>query len=179
MDDDGDEYDAYNLSEFSATDFMYIDGTARQHEHDATEGARTPPLVTSESGGPQVAVALELAADESVVLKAARGSAEVEVVDAAQGLSDVPRRRAPRNRVDTRSPFEKYRSRGTLSVTDLVGPAWCVPIYPLVFSLTKRLNIILNEGAKCSLTMDSVRDGPSLWSIDLNLSFLPKERSSR
>jgi hypothetical protein len=139
MDDNGDEYDAYNLSEFSATDFIYIDGTARQHEYDATtrQGARTP-LVTSESGGPQIAVALELAADESVVVKAARGSAEVEVVDATQGLRDVLMRRAERNdlhrsrnRVDTRSPFKKYRSRGTLSVTDLVGPAWCVSHYLL------------------------------------------------
>ena len=137
MDDDGDEYDAYNLSEFSATDFMYIDGKARQHEFDAsTQGARTPP-VTSESGGPQIAVALELAADESVVVKAAAdrsGSAEVEIVDAAQGLNGILKRRADRNdlhrprRVDTRSPFEKYRWRRTLSVSDLVGPAWCVLI---------------------------------------------------
>ncbi|KAH9964155.1 exonuclease V [Russula dissimulans] len=27
--------------------------------------------------------------------------------------------------VDTRSPFEMHRLRGTLSVSDLVGPAWC------------------------------------------------------
>ena len=134
MDDDGDEYDAYNLSEFSAADFMYIDDTARQHLRDATTpGARTPLVVTSESGGPQIAVALELATDESVIVKAAAGpsgNAEVEIVDAAQGQGDRPRRKAglhrPRHRVDTRSPFEKYRSRGTLSVTDLVGPAWCV-----------------------------------------------------
>ena len=133
---DEDEYDAYNLSEFSAADFMYIDGKARQHEFDAsTQRARTPP-VTSESGGPQIAVALELAADESVVVKAAvgrSGSAEVEIVDAAQGLSGILGR-AKRNdlhsprKVDTRSPFEKHRPRGTLSVTDLVGPAWCVLI---------------------------------------------------
>ncbi|KAI9444635.1 exonuclease V a 5' deoxyribonuclease-domain-containing protein [Lactarius indigo] len=53
-------------------------------------------------------------------------------VDATQGpgdkrkaeLNDLPRPR-PRYRADTRSPFEKYRSRGTLSVSDLVGPAWC------------------------------------------------------
>jgi exonuclease V len=137
MDDDGDEYDAYNLSEFSAADFMYIDGTARQHVYDATtQGARTPLVVTSESGGPQIAVALELAADESVVVKAVAGrSGSAEVVDAAQGLGERLRKRAerndlhrPRHRVDTLSPFEKYRSRGTLSVSDLVGPAWCVLI---------------------------------------------------
>lgn len=137
MDDDGDEYDAYNLSEFSAADFIYIDDTARQHVYDATaSGARTPLVVTSESGGPQIAVALELAADESVVVKAAAGpsgSADVEIVDAAQGQGDRPRRKAGRNdlhrtryKEDTLSPFKKYRKRGTLSVTDLVGPAWCV-----------------------------------------------------
>ncbi|KAF8274273.1 exonuclease V a 5' deoxyribonuclease-domain-containing protein [Lactarius quietus] len=135
MDDDEDEYDTYNLSEFSAADFVYIDSTARRHEYDATTQTETSP-VTSESGGPQIAVALELATDDSVVVKAAVGrscSEEVEIDDAAQGLGERLRRRAERNdlhhppghKVDTRSPLEKYRRRGTLSVSDLVGPAWC------------------------------------------------------
>ncbi|KAI9455907.1 exonuclease V [Lactarius psammicola] len=64
------------------------------------------------------------------ILAAVDRSGSVEITDATQGLGD--RRKVgpndlhrPRHRVDTRSPFEKYRSRGTLSVSDLVGPAWC------------------------------------------------------
>ncbi|KAH9033047.1 exonuclease V a 5' deoxyribonuclease-domain-containing protein [Lactarius hengduanensis] len=120
MDDVGDEYDAYDLSEFSAADFVYIDCTTRQHEYDATPQGAGTRVVTSESGGPQIAVALDPAADESVIVKAAMGrSGSVEIIQV-----DATRAR-PRYRADTRSPFEKYRSRGTLSVSDLVGPAWC------------------------------------------------------
>ena len=128
MDDDGDEYDAYNLSEFSAADFSYIDSTARQHEYDATAKARKH-VVASESGGPQIAIALEPVADESIV-KATMGQGEsVEIVDAPQRLGY--RRKAKRNDLH-RTPFERYRTRGTLSVSDLVGPAWCVLIIPLL-----------------------------------------------
>jgi hypothetical protein len=188
MDDDGDEYDAYNLSEFSAADFSYIDGTARQHqgqhEYDATAQGAGTRVVASESGGPQIAVALETAADESVVVKAAVGrSGSVEILDASQGLGDRRKGksndfRRPRHRVDTRSPFERYRSRGTLSVSDLVGPAWCVLIIRYCRSRTIERCVLL-EGVKFSLTMDSVRDGPALFLIDLNFSYLPKERLFR
>ncbi|KAH9081484.1 exonuclease V a 5' deoxyribonuclease-domain-containing protein [Lactarius deliciosus] len=120
MDDVGDEYDAYDLSEFSAADFVYIDDTTHQHEYDATPQGAGTRVVTSESGGPQIAVALDPATDESVIVKAAVGrSGSVEIIQV-----DATRTRS-RYRADTRSPFEKYRSRGTLSVSDLVGPAWC------------------------------------------------------
>jgi exonuclease V len=183
MDDDGDEYDAYNLSEFSAADFVYIDGTARQHVYDATaQGARTSPVVTSESGGPKIAVVLELAADESVVVKAAAGrsgSAEVEIVDAAQGLGERLRKKAERNgphrtrhRLDLLSPFEMYRSRGTLSVSDLVGPAWCVLIIRCCYSrMTEHCS-----PQRCEVQFDyGLRQGRSLALAKRPESFVSAE----
>ena len=132
MDNLWDEYDAYDLSEFSAADFVYIDNTATKTRHDDTtapEEEEESIIVTGAawrrvigagaSGGlPQVAVALEPAADESVVVKVAEGGGgggsgsgnNIAVLDAA-----------------LRSPFEMFRSRGSLSVSDLVGPAWYVP----------------------------------------------------
>ena len=50
MDDDEDEYDAYNLSEFSAADFSYIDSIVRQHEYDATTQGTGMPLQSRFSG---------------------------------------------------------------------------------------------------------------------------------
>lgn len=175
MDDDGDEYDAYDLSEFSAADFVYIDGTARQHEYDATPQGAGTRVVTSDSGGPQIAVALEPAADESVVVKAALGrSGSVETVDATQALGK--RRKAepnnphrPRHKVDTRSPFEKYRSRGTLSVSDLVGPAWCVLIIRCCRSRTNERC----SARRCEVQFDyGLRQGRSRALADRPESFV-------
>jgi hypothetical protein len=136
MDNSWDEYDAYDLSEFSAADLVHIDNnagttatttrhnhtTASDEEEEVTGAARRRVVGTGGSGGlPQVAVALEPAADKSVVIKVAGGGGgggggsgsgsgdNVAVLDAAP-----------------RSPFELFRSRGTLSVSDLVGPAWYV-----------------------------------------------------
>jgi hypothetical protein len=122
-----DEYDAYDLSEFSAADFVHIDsnttGATARHNNRATapeedkvvivtEGDRTRAVETGGSGGlPQVAVELELATDEPIVVKVAGGGSgsgdSAVVVDGAS----------------RRSPFEEFRSQ-TLSVSDLVGPAW-------------------------------------------------------
>jgi hypothetical protein len=136
MDNSCDEYDAYNLSEFSAADLVHIDHTATTAtRHDQTTGAapeEEAALVvvvdvgTGVSGGlPWVAVALEPAADESVVVKVAEragGSGTASGKESGSGDSlvagDAPLRR--------RSPFEEFRPRGTLSVSDLVGPAWYV-----------------------------------------------------
>ncbi len=127
MDTSWDEYDAYDLSEFSATDFVHIDNnptgpttrpnnrtTAPEEEEVAivTDGAWTRDVGTGGSGGlPQVVVELELATDEPVAVKVAGGGSgtgdSIVVVDGAS----------------RRSPFEEFRSR-TLSVSDLVGPAW-------------------------------------------------------
>lgn len=136
MDNYRDEYDAYDLSEFSTEDFARIDATTREHDRHATAPDNIDTGVawrrrvdTSGSGGPQIAVALESVADESVVVKVARedggNGSEHSIMGAAQnaddrGMSD------PAFKADAHSPFEEFRSYGTLSVSDLVGPAWYV-----------------------------------------------------
>lgn len=147
MDDSWDEYDAYDLSEFSAADFVHIDNTAttttttsapatprdRTTAAPEEEAAAADDFVVVVAGGeawgrvvvgtggsgglPQVAVALESAADESVVVKVAEGAGGSGGLGNVGAVEDAPRR----------SPFEEFRRRGTLSVSDLVGPAWYVP----------------------------------------------------
>jgi hypothetical protein len=129
--DDG--YDAYDRSEFSAADFVYIGsnptGATTRHNNRAiapeedkvvvvTDGDWTRIVGTGGSGGlPQVAVELEPATDQpqAVVVKVAVGGSgsrdSIVVVDGAS----------------RRSPFEEFRSQ-TLSVSDLVGPAWYIPL---------------------------------------------------
>jgi exonuclease V len=134
MDTPWDEYDAYDLSEFSATDFVHIEsnstGAPTRHNNQATtpedeqvvavtDGDQTGAVGTGGSGGlPQVAVELESTTDELVVVKVAGGRSgsgdSIEIVDGA-----------------SRSPFEEFRSR-TLSVSDLVGPAWYIPPFFIV-----------------------------------------------
>lgn len=124
-----DEYDAYDLSEFSAADFVHIDNnsTAATTRHNnrattpeveqvvvVTDGDWTRAVGTGSTGGlPQIAVEIEPATDELVVVKVAGGGSgnrdSIVIVDGA-----------------SRSPFEEFRSQ-TLSVSDLVGPAWYIP----------------------------------------------------
>ncbi len=152
MGDDSDEYDAYNLSEFSAADFAHIEA-ARQHDHDATAQAGMR-VVTSESGGPQIAVALEPASDESVLVKDATSrSGSVEIVDTTLETGDSGSK-ARRN-----SPIKRYRSRKTLSVSDLVGPAWYVFIVPCS---TQELNKRGLSAPRCEVQFDyGLRQGRS------------------
>jgi hypothetical protein len=137
MDTSWDEYDAYDLSEFTATDFVHIDGNTigatTRHNNRATppeedkavvvtDGDWTHTVGTDESGGlPQVAVELESATDEPVVVVvkvAGGGSGSGDSIVAVDGAS-------------RRSPFEEFRLQ-TLSVSDLVGPAWYIPLFLLV-----------------------------------------------
>jgi hypothetical protein len=129
MDTSWDEYDAYDLSEFSVADFLHIDshttGATTRHNNRATapeedkvvvvtDGDWTRAVGIGASGGlPQVAVELESATDEPVVVKVAGGgSGSGDNIVAGDGAS-------------RRSPFEEFRSQ-TLSVSDLVGPAWYI-----------------------------------------------------
>jgi len=146
MGNSSDDYDAYNLSEFSAADLVHIDSSTREHADgptDATggiEGARRR-VGTNRSGGPQIAVALEYAADEFVLVKVAGGGSgtqgdKSDVVGATQNADEVDRGKSSRgglchssNATDSRSPYEVFRSHGTLSVSDLVRPAWYVQIF--------------------------------------------------
>ena len=138
MDNSCDEYDAYDLSEFSAADLVHLEHTAATATRDDQTTGAAPEeeaaviivvdvdVGTGVSGGlPWVAVALEPAADESVVVKVAErggGGRSASGKESGRGDSlvagDAPLRR--------RSPFEEFRPRGTLSVSDLVGPAWYV-----------------------------------------------------
>jgi hypothetical protein len=140
MDDSIVDYDAYDLSEFTAADFAHIDSTTREHDPDADatggRGAWRRVEETSGSGGPQIAVELELAADEFVV-KVATGGASgsgVDAVDATwnEGESDRGKSGHPSKATNTRSPYEVHRSGGYLSVSDLVRPSWYVQVPLLV-----------------------------------------------
>ena len=136
-----DDYDAYDLSEFSAADFVHIDSSACGHAGhgptDATGGAEEAwrRVGTIGSGGPQIAVALEHAADEFLLVKVAgdgSGSEKEDSSDAVGATQNADRGKSSRGvrrsskATDSRSPYEVFRSRGTLSVSDLVGPAWYV-----------------------------------------------------
>jgi exonuclease V len=139
MDTSWDEYDAYDLSEFSAADFVHIDNNVTTTATRLNLGLNrtTPPkeevageagrrvVGTGESGGlPQVAVALEPVADESVVVKVVGGgSGSNGSGSGGDGVDATPR-----------GPFEEFRPRGTLSVSDLVGPAWYVVFWVIGWS---------------------------------------------
>ena len=147
MGNSSDDYDAYDLSEFSPADFVHIDSSARER---ASHGPTHPTgggveearrrVETSGSGGPQIAVALEHAADEFVLVKVAGGDSgskedDSDVVGATQNADGLDRGKSSRgglcrssDAMDSRSPYEVFRSRGTLSVSDLVRPAWYVRV---------------------------------------------------
>jgi hypothetical protein len=115
MDTSWDEYDAYDLSEFTASDLVHIDsnttGATTRRNDRATAPEEEQVVGTGRFGGlPQVAVELELGTNEPVVVKVAGGGDSTVIVDGAS----------------PRSPFEEFRSQ-TLSVSDLVGPAWYIP----------------------------------------------------
>ena len=126
-----DEYDAYDLSEFSAAEFEHIDGNTTdpttRHNDRATAPEEVQIVIATDrdwtravgkggSGGlPQVAVEIEPVTDEPVVIKVAGGGFGSESRNGnGSGVVDGTSRR---------SPFEEFRLQ-TLSVSDLVGPAW-------------------------------------------------------
>jgi hypothetical protein len=94
---------------------------------------------TSGSGGLQIAVALEYAADEFALVKVASGGSGSEAdnsaaVGATQNLDRGKSNRGDPphspNATDSRSPYEVFRSYGTPSVSDLVRPAWYIQVSP-------------------------------------------------
>jgi hypothetical protein len=176
----GDEYDAYDLSEFSATDFVHIDFLARRERNNSAvvTSVAQGRLDTNGSGGPQIPVVLEPAATESVVVKAATGRSWTRDVictteDAGKSEATVPRHT---HKLYTVSPYERHRSGGILSVSDLVGPAWHVlnsdHHWPWITH-----NPIL--GVKFNLTMDFVKGGHSRSPTDLMPSSLPRVKLSQ
>jgi hypothetical protein len=193
-----DDYDAYDLSEFSVADFVHIDSSTRAHSQhaghgptdDATGGVEDAwrRVGTSGSGGPQIAVALEHAADEFVLVKVAGGGSgsEADNPDAVGATQNADRGNSSRGRgdlchssnaTDSRSPYEAFRSYGTLSVSDLVRPAWYVQVpSPPCDGLYSMCDRSPRKGARCNLIMDFVRGGRASLPIDLTRSSLPKAR---
>jgi exonuclease V len=182
----GDEYDAYDLSEFSATDFAHIDFLARRERNNS---AAVPEIVTgvaqgridtNGSGGPQIPVVLEPAANESVAVKAATGRSRTRDVicaaeDAGKSEATDPHH-THKHKLHTVSPYERHRSSGILSVSDLVGPAWHVLNSDHHWSWITHNPIL---GVKFNLTMDFVKDGHSPFPTDLMPSSLPKVKLSQ
>jgi hypothetical protein len=173
----GDEYDAYDLSEFSATDFVHIDSLARRERNDC---AAVPEVVTglaqgrmdtNGSGGPQIPVVLEPAANESVVVKAASGRSWTAAEDAGKSEATDPHHT---HKLHTGSPYERHRSSGILSVSDLVGPAWYVLNSDRHWSWITHNPI---SGVRFNLIMDFVKGGHSPSPTDLMPSSLPTVKS--
>ena len=115
----------------------YLYGIDGHGPTDATGGTEEAwrRVGTIGSGGPQIAVALEHAADEFLLVKVAgdgSGSGKEDSSDAVGATQNADRGKSSRRvrrsskATDSRSPYEVFRSRGTLSVSDLVGPAWYV-----------------------------------------------------
>ena len=95
----GDEFDAYNLDDFTAEDFALVDGTIAKDN-----------IIAKTNGGPAVTVEVEQPIDivsEGPLIRASS-----------------PVLRSPRPQ--QQSPFQRFRSwNKVLSVSDLVSPAWC------------------------------------------------------
>lgn len=179
-----DEYDAYDLSEFSATDFMHIDSLARCERNDSAAvpevvtGVAQGPIDTNGSGGPQIPVVLEPAANESVVVKAATGRSWTGGVLCA--TEDPSKSEAPdphhKHKPYMGSPYQRHRPSGILSVSDLVGPAWYVLNSDRHWSWKTHNPII---GVRFNMTMDFVKDGRSPSPTDLMPSSLPRVKLSQ
>ncbi|KAI0053461.1 hypothetical protein FA95DRAFT_1674468 [Auriscalpium vulgare] len=121
-----DEFDAYDFSEFTAADLALVDVVAARehvsrrtpaHAFEDYEVQRTAPF-----GGPQIAIELEPAADDGVVKIGGSGNSDSGSGGGSKG--DKGQGSTPKKDTE-RSPLERYRQRKILTVSDLVGPAWC------------------------------------------------------
>lgn len=107
--DVGDEYDEYDFSEFTEDDFAQIDANIALHYQPLET---QPTTVGNGSAGPRTPIEIERHAD----LVATKEHRILDMLVAQKAAS--PSRKP-------QSPFKQFRKWGqTLSVTDLVGPAW-------------------------------------------------------
>ena len=104
MTSSGDEFDAYNFQEFTADDLASLDSILAR-------GDITP---NANMAGPAVTIEVEQPANHPIV----NGSL-TRAPSSATGL--FPRR-------DRSSPFQQYRWKKVISVSDLVSPAWYVAV---------------------------------------------------
>lgn len=97
-----DEFDEYNLGEFTEQDFAEIDS-------DLLNGHQGKK---SQKGGPAVPIEIEDISDNLTLQKG-------NSTEATAGPSRLSRHNSER------SPFQRHRAwNGILSVTDLVSPSW-------------------------------------------------------
>lgn len=115
-----DQFDAYDLGEFSPEDFEQIDKlvlsahrwppAAVPERSDSTAGSPTGGDGDVEHGGPSIEIALE--PDRDAASHRLKGSCI----------------KPPKH-----SPYEQFRSESrVLSVTDITSPSWCVAVLPSV-----------------------------------------------
>ena len=107
-DTSADEFDQYNLSEFNDDDFVAIDA-----------------VVLTLSPTP------DLGASTSTSLRVKASADAPQKITRQYATNNTGRKRRKRRKTDENvdesgeSPFARYRAgRGTLSVSDLVGPSW-------------------------------------------------------
>ncbi len=120
-----DEFDAYDLSEFSAEDFEQIDKLVLSvrpsplpqipERHDGT--------VSSESRSP-----MESGSSTRGDGDVKNGGPSIEIALEHDRNADPPRRlKDSWTKRTKRSPYEQFRRwNRILSVTDITGPSWCV-----------------------------------------------------
>jgi hypothetical protein len=107
MNSSDDEYEGYNLAEFSQEDFANIDADI------LVRGLVN--LNDAPKGGPAVTIEIHRL-DEDLAGEESQG----------QASSSTPFQHTVPDRDVKQSPFERHRSwNKVLSVSDLVSPAWC------------------------------------------------------
>lgn len=142
-----DEFDAYDLSEFSQEDFVLLDSlTSREptpvaspdpQRRYANSGTQTSPVRTggrhdgpasiagAALGGPRLSVEIELADKPASLSTRTSGSLNGKESQKAQSKSRAKSQKAAASpSIDPRSPLARHRPSQRLSVSDLVGPVW-------------------------------------------------------
>ncbi|KAH7923884.1 hypothetical protein BV22DRAFT_1130261 [Leucogyrophana mollusca] len=119
-----DEFDSYDLAEFTEEDFAQFDADILSEpapqageEHPQSPLHSTIDKGKSISGDPSIHIEFESSASTT---------ANPVAPSTGQDLHAVPGPRYMQRTVSRQSPFQRYRSwKKTLSVTDLISPAWC------------------------------------------------------
>lgn len=102
---DDDEFNAYDLSEFSEEDFARIDAELERRNLENND--------FNSQGGPAVTIQVELP-----VIDVVREVSSSNVAMSSSSAEHTTLKHAER------SPYQRFRRNNTLSVTDLVSPAW-------------------------------------------------------
>ncbi|KAH9948234.1 exonuclease V [Amylocystis lapponica] len=152
-----DEFDAYDFSEFTAEDFARIDAVLAA----AAPPRDAPPETEAPAGGPRVAIELEGPTDCSAVVK-----------DSAPSAPPPPPPPALPH-ATSKSPYGRFRSkRGFLTVSDLVGPAWCEVQFD--YGLRQKRSRALKDRPKTFVTEQG-----NLITVDQQVAFTNNNTATR